>query len=392
MKKISTILFLGLLSLSTQAMSPYLSKVWEYNPAPGQFVNVLPEYEEGDTQESMRSKAEEAICFDRTPGMISLGGFGGYVTVSFDHPVVNLHGRYDFKIYGNAFVSDTETASSEPGIVMVSADTNGNGLPDDEWYELAGSEYTSPETFHHFSINYFRPSDGAIPVPDPDNKAIIDTKYIRFTTNDPSMPEGFIQRNTFHTQKYWPEWITEGNLTFTGTRLPDNVIESVNAFSALPFAWGYADNEPNTSCKGFSLDWAVDSEGKPVILREIDFIRIYTAECQQMGWLGEESTEVSGGEDLHPDAVYSPEWPENPEVPGSVKVISAGTWALISCHNGALHLRAAESGRLSLYSINGELLKSLYISEGENLQDISDLTHGIYILSGEGRTVKLVLK
>ena len=36
--------------------------------------------------------------------------------------------------------------SSEPGIVLVSKDTNGNGLADDEWYELAGSEYNSPAT------------------------------------------------------------------------------------------------------------------------------------------------------------------------------------------------------------------------------------------------------
>ena len=34
------------------AYSPYIAKVLEYNPAPGQFVNTMPEYEEGDTYAS----------------------------------------------------------------------------------------------------------------------------------------------------------------------------------------------------------------------------------------------------------------------------------------------------------------------------------------------------
>ena len=36
------------------AYSPYITKVYEYRPAPGQFVNELPKYTEGDTEESMR--------------------------------------------------------------------------------------------------------------------------------------------------------------------------------------------------------------------------------------------------------------------------------------------------------------------------------------------------
>ena len=34
------------------AQSPYISRVWEYCPAPGQFVNELPEYEDGDDADS----------------------------------------------------------------------------------------------------------------------------------------------------------------------------------------------------------------------------------------------------------------------------------------------------------------------------------------------------
>ena len=74
------------------AASPYLSRVYDYCPAPGQFINELPEYEAGDTRASILEKVAENLCGDERPGMISLGGFGGYVIVGFDHLVVNVSG------------------------------------------------------------------------------------------------------------------------------------------------------------------------------------------------------------------------------------------------------------------------------------------------------------
>ncbi|MDE6009186.1 MAG: cell surface protein, partial [Muribaculaceae bacterium] len=41
--------------------SPYISRVYEYCPAPGQFVNEMPRYEEGDTYADILKKAEESI-------------------------------------------------------------------------------------------------------------------------------------------------------------------------------------------------------------------------------------------------------------------------------------------------------------------------------------------
>ena len=126
------------------AQSPYISRVWEYCPAPGQFVNSMPEYEQGDDANDMRMKAEEAIA-DNNQGMISLGGWGGYVVFGFDHMIINVPNAKDLLVLGNAF-----EGAAEPGIVMVSYDANGNGKPDDEWYELAGSEYSNPQTIHDF--------------------------------------------------------------------------------------------------------------------------------------------------------------------------------------------------------------------------------------------------
>lgn len=107
--------------------SPYISTVYEYCPAPGQFVNAMPEYREGDTAETMRQKAEEAIAGKMQSG-VSLGAYGGYITFGFDHTVVNVPGEYDIRIDGNSFNSaahpGVDGGSSEPGIIMVMFDEN----------------------------------------------------------------------------------------------------------------------------------------------------------------------------------------------------------------------------------------------------------------------------
>lgn len=285
------------------AYSPYITRVYEYRPAPGQFVNELPEYSEGDTEESMRQKAEDCLAYNAGT-LVTLGGYGGYIVVGFDHTIVNRPGEYDFKVLGNAFYSTGAAGgsggSSEPGIVMVSADVNGNGIPDDAWYELAGSEYQKPSTIKNYEITYYRPDEAKTPVPGTD-PSITDSTYVRWTDNQGG--EGYLSKLTYHKQAYYPQWLSGETLSFQGTRLADNAIdESGNGSYYVLYAydWGYADNHPNDSEKSnFKIDWAVDAEGNPVHLRGIDFIKIYTGVNQFNGWLGECSTEVAGVTDLH---------------------------------------------------------------------------------------------
>ena len=52
--------------------SPYISKVYEYCPVPGQFVNEMPRYEEGDSYEDILKKTEESIS-GTNDIMITLG-------------------------------------------------------------------------------------------------------------------------------------------------------------------------------------------------------------------------------------------------------------------------------------------------------------------------------
>ena len=284
--------------------SPYIFKVYEYCPAPGQFINEMPIYEEGDTYEIILQKAEESIS-GTNDIMISLGGYGGYVTFGFDHTVINIPGEKDFRIWGNAFYEllnpDQRGGSAEPGIVMVSYDTNCNGLPDDEWYELAGSEYYKAETRHNYTITYRRPDPNRIPEED-DSGFLDDINYIPWSDSDGA--SGHMAKNTFHNQSYYPLWIKADNISFTGTRLAPNGIDLSGTgryYVLYAYDWGYVDNHPNEydELNSFDISWAVDSEGNKVHLPGVDFVRVYTGLNQYCGWLGETSTELSRAQDLH---------------------------------------------------------------------------------------------
>ena len=284
------------------AYSPYISRVLEYNPAPGQFVNTMPQYEEGDTYATMLQKVEESIAgTNRT--LISLGAWGGYVTFAFDHSVVNAPNQSDFLIEGNSFYASTTSkgGSSEPGIVMVSIDINQNGLPDDPFYQLAGSEYHNSATIHNYSMTYHRTPANHTPQPDKKN-SLSDSTYIRWTDNQNQT--GYLYKNTFHRQEYFPLWLTDSTLTFVGSRLPDNAHDPTGKGSywvQSPFDYGYADCHPNDSTTrcSFDIDWAVTDKGEPIHLPCVDFVRVYTGVFQQCGWTGEISTEISHARDLN---------------------------------------------------------------------------------------------
>ncbi len=252
----------------TTKHSPYITRVYEYLPGMGQFVNVLPKYEEGDDAEAMCRKCEAAIA-ENTGGVVSLGGWGGYITFGFDHPVKNGEGR-DLQILGNAYMMSGSDiyGSSEPGIVLVSRDDNHNGRPDDTWYELRGCLYADPETRHDYSRTYTRAGDTL--------------------------------QNPFHQQPYYPQWLTEDNYTLHGALLPTQTEKINGQVVQRILDYGYADNRPNTDTQGtsFDLSWAIDANGNPISLPYVDFVRVYTAVDETHNPIGELSTEITGAIDI----------------------------------------------------------------------------------------------
>lgn len=267
--------------------SPYISQIYEFRQAPGQFANDLVQ------TDILIGRAGE--------GLVSLGAYGGYIIFGFDHPVENIEGA-DLGIFGNPLISPG-TEFSEPGIICVMQDLNKNGLPDDIWYELAGSEYNSETTTKNYSITYYRPA------------SLHDD--IRWT--DHIGNEGFILRNEFHTQDYFPAWAKNDSISFSGTLLK-NDIRLTETIGNNPFAFGYADNGSSEYIRlqeqygrgynTFDLNWAVDSGGQHVTLKSIDFVKIYTAQNhngnpfhpdlnnERSRYIGEISTEFAGAIDL----------------------------------------------------------------------------------------------
>lgn len=314
-------------------LSSYIAKVFDYLPAPGQFVNKLPEYTEGDTHADMVKKANEWLVGEDA-WMITLGGWGGYVTVGFDHTIINVPGKRDFRINGNAFGANYGRpgapfgGSCEPGIIMVAYDKNKNGKPDeDEWYEIKGSSNFSADrepwlayakenkndtkVYRDYEMTYYRPTKEnpeVIGEPDNPNAYVTIQKYIQWKDNKNNT--GYKVKNVYHQQTYYPAWVKENQLTFNGIRLPENGInegkyvpginEGSTYFVLYAFRYGYVDNYPNMDDNsGIDIDWAIDKNGNKVDLPGIDFVKIYNGVNQENGWLGECSTEVERGEDLH---------------------------------------------------------------------------------------------
>ena len=259
--------------------------VIEYLPGPGQFINEKVSGFDGVTtmEEACRYAQKRMEKFN----YVSLGAYGGFITVKAQSPIHNT-GSYDFSIAGNAI--DT---SSEPGIVWVMQDTNGNGLADDTWYELKGSRYDGEGYERGYSVTYYRPES--------------QQSAVRWTDSNGDSGE-VAWLGTYHKQEfYYPLWVREDSYTLSGSRLPNISIQdsATGEWHLLPFEWGYVDNlgEDSTTVElngvkvqknFFRISDAVTSLGRPAHLEQIDFIKVQTAVNAFAGIIGENSTEVCG--------------------------------------------------------------------------------------------------
>ncbi len=240
----------------------FVTTLFEFAPAAGQFMN---EASWGNEQSGSSIVGKQA-----TPG-VCLGAFGGYVVYGFDHTVINKVDDDDIIVYGNAFAN-----FSEPGVVWVMQDENGNGKPDDTWYELAGSEFGKEGYIRNYSVTYTRPTPPSLSVAWKDNKG----------------GSGLVKQS-FHKLNHYPLWITADEFTRTGTLLP---AINIKGSSSAALGFGYADNKAG----GDKVDLAnaIDKDGKKVVLKGADFIKVQTGIMADLTFFGELSTEVTGIADL----------------------------------------------------------------------------------------------
>lgn len=285
-------LIIILITFSTIAVNgQFIENVIEYQPAPGQLINTA----------LWGSPSSAASIVGGVDGHLSLGSYGGYVVFRFGQPVVNHPDHpfgVDFTIFCNAYQD-----WSEPAVVWVMKDDNQNGLPDDTWLELAGSDYFFSTTKKNYKVTWVNPAE---PV----------AADVYWFDNFGSY--GNIFANTFYTQPYYP--LSD---SFPAV---NPVLYQLNGTSILPAldstdpalmksyrrAFGYADNRqrgaapytlpgnpysPNTENAGgdgFDLHWAVDSSGNYVDLDTAHFVKVQNAVLANAGILGEVSTEIAG--------------------------------------------------------------------------------------------------
>ncbi len=293
-----TMIFIYLV-LPSKGQSPYISHIPEYRPAPGQHIN--------DPLTGTPGAANLLTGGISTP--VSLGAYGGYIIFGFDHTIENdPHNPYgiDFTIFGNAF-----QGSSEPGIVRVMKDENGNGLPDDTWYEIAGSRHYTGTLMPHYRITYF-------------NTASQDSGDILWTDN--LNDSGYVSRNEFHNQPLYPASdnfpdVNQDSMSFYGSRIYMSVSSDHGILKTGSSLFGYADNHAvnitpdgpgpdnpytpgileGTGGDAIDISWAVDAGGHYTTLDGIDFIMVQTAVNAEAGPLGEISTDITGVMDVAPD-------------------------------------------------------------------------------------------
>lgn len=276
----------------TPSSSAMANRVYEWIPAPGQFINDPTGGNAWPADMTPAQANEWALKRINDHYTVSLGAFGGYIVVGFDHSISNV-GGYEIGVLGNAF-NNASGNSNEPGIVYVMQDSNRNGLPDDTWYELKGSDTFAPGTIRNYEVTYYKPAASGE-----------DIKWTDNLGNSGVVP----YVGTFHSQdSYYPVWVKTDRYTLVGTCLEarSEFNPETGNWSNHPFEWGYADNMGSdvteydgfADCNRFRISDAINEDGKPVELKYIDFVKIQTGVSSVSGWLGEVSTEVLGVIDL----------------------------------------------------------------------------------------------
>lgn len=301
---IKFIFLILLFSFSLLGQAQYVSEIIDYKPAPGQFIN----------DGSFGSPAAAESIIGGTSGLVSLGAFGGHIIVKMEESVENHANNpfgIDFTILANALPDWSEAATVE-----VMKDENNNGLADDQWYLLAGSDYYLNQSQMNYAVTYFNPHENTA----------TDILWV-----DSNQDSGYVYKNSFHQQSYYPfpslfPSINQESYTLEGIKVEGNVdLSNPSMIKSYERYFGFADNKmrgsqpyeipdnpytaelENSGGDAMDISWAIDENGNNVSLDKIDFIKITNCINASAGGLGEISTEISGIIDVSENAAITGE-------------------------------------------------------------------------------------
>ncbi|HYE01602.1 MAG TPA: hypothetical protein VD963_00050 [Phycisphaerales bacterium] len=291
------------------AAQDFATQVLEFAPAPGQLVNAAAY---NDPARALGPPAGGGPSAADNTKLVTLGGFGGSITLGFAAPVRddarNPLGM-DLIVFGNAFYVGGAPwrRFAECATIEVSRDDNANGLPDDPWYVIPGSHLGPVPAAHQHTQTW--DSNAADPTFPPASPLWI--------------PAG--QSGTWTTSGYLlsgPAFVTWPVLENAGG--PDAAAESLWGCADLSPVLALGDTDANGAVDDPGLDpgafytrpddphavgltpgsgggdavdlaAAVDpATGAPAGLQEAHFVRLRTALHVVHPLLGEASTEVGG--------------------------------------------------------------------------------------------------
>ena len=326
-------------------VSPFATKVvdeppWggivNFRPAPGQFVNsVDPPH--GNPAQALGAPNGAGI-HNPSYAIVSLGGFGGSLTLKFDHTIKNDPNNpfgLDAIVYGNGFWQgrNPKMKWQEPGVIEISKDANGNGIADDTWYVIKGSHTPAVPSSLWMTEEYdktdaaYLPSDKAVY---PDNSSAYGMAYYPSYADHislsgyqiPSALSGsHTNPNTNGAEEVWgyadcSPSLFLGDMDANDSR-DDLSITSEEFFTTPddPKATGMTPGSGGGDA--FDIAWAKDAAGNSANLDGFDFIRITTGPDVWTEDYGEMSTEIDAVADASP----------SPQQVRAIKVYPNGTGA-----------------------------------------------------------------
>ncbi|MGH7131347.1 MAG: GC-type dockerin domain-anchored protein [Phycisphaerales bacterium] len=283
----------------------------DYSPAPGQNVNN-PAY--NDPARALSAPIGGGMLAADNSKVVTLGGWGGSITLGFDHPILNRPPTAtnprgcDFIVFGNAFLvgGDPDRRWAEPAMIEVSRDANGNDLADDEWFVIRGSHLPAAPAAAIVTATLHGSDFPAAWLP-PGKDATSVWMVTTYRLDDVVFTAGAVLQNPLAGTGESGVWgyADCGPVLLTGDLDADDVID--NSAAAPEHFFTIPTDPMRTGISKFSgggdaidISWAVRNDGSPAGLTQIDFVRITTAVNVVRGALGEASSEISGVAEVLP--------------------------------------------------------------------------------------------
>ncbi|MGB2987842.1 MAG: hypothetical protein WBE26_18390 [Phycisphaerae bacterium] len=296
------------------ADSPFATSVIEFAPAPGQFAKVE---EFNDPRQALGPPDGGGTEDGNDDSVVTLGGFGGSITLRFDHTVeddpLNLFG-VDAIVFGNALWrdGDPERHWAECATIEIALDVNGNGQIDEDegWYLIPGSHITDPAQ-QYATQTWDDDPDTEIPpellswVP-PGHSGTWTTSayelppelFAQLIIENPSAEDGV--EGIYGYAEYTPTLVL-GDMDVDN--VPDDLLITPEEFYTVPddpFTVGITERAGGGDA--FDIAWAINADtGLLADLPGFDFIRLTNPTDAILNVFGEKSPEIDAVADVAPD-------------------------------------------------------------------------------------------